>query len=67
MPICCMCIAYRLCVHEEVGLNAVRLLLPDWSGCSEAVDSTAADYLLKAEALNLQIILEVPALPGSWS
>eukprot|EP00434_Breviolum_minutum_P006679 symbB.v1.2.005897.t1/scaffold329.1/size228424/7 len=48
----------------EVGLNAVRLLLPDWSGCSEAVDSTAADYLLKAEALNLQIILEVPALPG---
>lgn len=61
------CAYHRLCVHEEVGLNAVRLLLPDWSGCSEAVDSTAADYLLKAEALNLQIILEVPALPGSWS
>lgn len=48
----------------DAGLNSVRLVLPDWSGCSDAVDSTAGDFLLKAEALNLRVILELPAVPG---
>lgn len=46
------------------GLNAIRLLLPDWSGCAEKFDSTAGEFLLKAEALNLQVVLELPAVPG---
>ena len=49
---------------EAGGLNAIRLLLPDWSGCAEKFDSTAGEFLLKAEALNLQVVLELPAVPG---
>lgn len=49
---------------EAGGLNAIRLLLPDWSGCVEKFDSTAGEFLLKAEALNLQVVLELPAVPG---
>ncbi|CAJ1369289.1 unnamed protein product [Effrenium voratum] len=48
----------------EPGLNAVRLLLPDWSGCTEALDSTASVFLMKAEAEELSIVLELPAVPG---
>ncbi|CAE7907378.1 unnamed protein product [Symbiodinium sp. KB8] len=48
----------------EPGLNAVRLALPDWSGCSEALDSAAGDLLLKAEGLGLQVVLELPAVSG---
>ena len=49
---------------EAGGLNAIRLLLPDWSGCTEKFDSTAGEFLLKAEALNLQVVLDLPAVPG---
>jgi len=48
----------------EKALNAVRLVLPDLSGEKDPLGAAAKAALQKAEALDLRVVLELPAVPG---
>jgi predicted esterase len=48
----------------QPGLNAVRLVLPDLSSAKDPLGEAARASLAKAKALELRVLLELPAIPG---
>ncbi|CAK0885310.1 unnamed protein product, partial [Prorocentrum cordatum] len=48
----------------EPGLNAVRLVVGGRSGERDALGAVARSALLRARQLSLQVVLELPAVPG---
>jgi len=46
------------------GLDAVRLRCPDLAGAADPLGAAARALLLRAAALGLEVVLELPAQPG---